>query len=582
MPQIVIGKSSGHNVSIDLGRLIATRLLIQANSGGGKSWLLRRLAEQLVGKVPVIIIDPEGEFATLREKFDYFLIGDGGDAPAHVRSAGLLAETLLKMRACAVCDLYETFRKTPGERHEWVKNFIGGLLDAPKSLWGETVIIVDEAHMFAPEQGESASEGVMIGLATAGRKRGFCPIWATQRLALVNKSASSQLQNRMVGLTFEDVDVKRAVELLSIAKEDVHGFKAEVKVLEPGQFFAFGRAISKERILVKVGDVETSHPKIGKLARNSAPPPAPEKIMALLPKLADLPKTAEEKARTESDLRGEIRDLRRQLTAVNKNSQVQTKVVTDEKVIIRAVRKETERCADYIYRVLGKRQSRMLGIIERASAILGEIKQIDLEMSIPQVSGGEIQQRSSARADTLAGKPPAPQPPRPITHSTPENGLSRPVQRVLAALAEFEAIGRTQGVSRASVASWCGVKASTGSFKNYLRQLRVAAMIEDVNGDQLRLTDVGRAAAPPVDAPVDTDGLLARAAAIFGSTGAKLLRLVHGKYPEYADRQWLADELGISPETGSFKNYLSELRSAGLITDGQNKQVRAAEWMFID
>lgn len=47
MSQIVLGKAGKKNVTLDLDVLLRTRLLVQANSGGGKSWLLRRLAEQL-------------------------------------------------------------------------------------------------------------------------------------------------------------------------------------------------------------------------------------------------------------------------------------------------------------------------------------------------------------------------------------------------------------------------------------------------------------------------------------------------------------------------------------------------------
>jgi DNA helicase HerA-like ATPase len=66
MSQIVLGKCGAKNVTLDLDILLRTRLLIQANSGGGKSWLLRRIAEQLFGKIQVFVIDPEGEFATRR------------------------------------------------------------------------------------------------------------------------------------------------------------------------------------------------------------------------------------------------------------------------------------------------------------------------------------------------------------------------------------------------------------------------------------------------------------------------------------------------------------------------------------
>src|SRR6266403_4826327 len=49
------------------------------------------------------------------------------------------------------------------------------------------------------------------------------------------------------------------------------------------------------------------------------PPPAPEKIKALLPKLADLPKEAEDKARTEAEYRNEIRTLKSQLATAERS-----------------------------------------------------------------------------------------------------------------------------------------------------------------------------------------------------------------------------------------------------------------------
>lgn len=44
MKSITIGKSGTRTMGLDLDVLLRTRLLVQANSGGGKSWLLRRLA----------------------------------------------------------------------------------------------------------------------------------------------------------------------------------------------------------------------------------------------------------------------------------------------------------------------------------------------------------------------------------------------------------------------------------------------------------------------------------------------------------------------------------------------------------
>ena len=97
----------GKGVSVDLETLVNSRLLIQANSGAGKSWALRRLLEQSHGHIQQFVIDPEGEFASLREKFDYVLAAKaGGDTLADVRTAKLLAERLLELGASAILDIY--------------------------------------------------------------------------------------------------------------------------------------------------------------------------------------------------------------------------------------------------------------------------------------------------------------------------------------------------------------------------------------------------------------------------------------------------------------------------------------------
>jgi DNA helicase HerA-like ATPase len=54
---------------INLEDLLQSRLLIQANSGGGKSVLARVIIEETFGKVHFIVMDIEGEYYTLKEKY---------------------------------------------------------------------------------------------------------------------------------------------------------------------------------------------------------------------------------------------------------------------------------------------------------------------------------------------------------------------------------------------------------------------------------------------------------------------------------------------------------------------------------
>ena len=66
--------STGTSALLDLEELLATRLLVQGNSGSGKSHLLRRLLEQSAPWVQQCVIDPEGDFVTLAEKFGHVVV----------------------------------------------------------------------------------------------------------------------------------------------------------------------------------------------------------------------------------------------------------------------------------------------------------------------------------------------------------------------------------------------------------------------------------------------------------------------------------------------------------------------------
>src|SRR3990167_5764284 len=152
--------------SLNLDELIVSKLLVQANSGGGKSWLLRRILEQSHGKVQQIILDSEGEFGTLRERFDYILAGKEGDTPADPRNAAFLAKWLLEQRVSCIIDLYELH---PQERKHFVRLFLDSMVNAPKELYNDCLVILDEAHKFAPEKEESEAASSVIEMASLGR-----------------------------------------------------------------------------------------------------------------------------------------------------------------------------------------------------------------------------------------------------------------------------------------------------------------------------------------------------------------------------------------------------------------------------
>ena len=312
-----LGKTqSGQHVDIDLEMLLKTRLLVTASSGGGKSETLRRILEESVGHLQCIVIDPEGEFSTLREKKPFVLVGEGGETPADLRTAALVATRLLELNASAVCDLYEMKVQ---DRHEWVKRFLDSLVHSPKALWHPVLVVIDEAHTFCPEKGygESVASQAVIDLCNLGRKRQFCAVLSTQRLSKLSKNAVEPLQNYLVGRTTFD-DQARAASTFKIAPgAATREFSLELERLKDGEFICRGRAITGDMLKVLVTRGQTRPPAIGAAMANVVTP-TPAAIKALLPKLSDLPHEAEKKQKTEEDLRGEIRELQRQVRATER------------------------------------------------------------------------------------------------------------------------------------------------------------------------------------------------------------------------------------------------------------------------
>lgn len=548
MKKVIIGtKGEG----FDLEVLLPTRLLIQANSGGGKSYLIRKLVEQIFGRVQVIILDPEGEFASLREKFDFVLAGKGGDTPADPRSAALLATKLLELNASAVCDIYEL---RAHDRSLWVKNFLDSLINAPKNLWHSVVVVVDEAHVFAPEkgQGESIAYQAMADLATRGRKRGFCAVFATQRLGKLSKNVSAELQNVLIGSTFQDVDRKRAAETLGVLKSEERQFFNDIKLLNPGTFYALGRAISRERITIQIDAVQTSHPQTGKISK-VAPPPTPDKIKNLLPKLADLPKEAEEKTKTEGELRKEITELKKQLKAVplplqkiEKGKEV--KVIHDRQIlrletVFAGISNEIKRHEEKISALLSSMSS-------ENKVILEAIRQVSRSVATPV-------QKPAPVGKTVV------KPTRPAQVSSGDllsiGQLTRAEKKILTALAHYP-----EGRTKTQLAILTGYAHSGGGFNNAIGSCKSKGFIA-ATGDKFIALQEGLGVLGTVDPLPEGDELFNYWLTQVSKAERQVLAALRDLFPEATSKEDLARRSGYEVSGGGFNNALGRLRSLELI-----------------
>lgn len=277
--RITIGhESSGEPVEFDIAELLATRLLVQGNSGSGKSHLLRRLLEQSARIVQQVVIDPEGDFTSLAEEFGHVVIDGAAYSPPEIEA---LARRIREHRASVVLALEGLEVE---QQIRCAAQFLGALFDAPREHWFPALVVVDEAQMFAPSvAGEIAEDtrrmtlSAMTNLMCRGRKRGLAGIVATQRLAKLAKNVAAEASNFLMGRTFLDIDMVRAADLLGMERRQAE----RIRELERGYFLALGPAIARRPLAVRIGPVRS-----GVKARSEGllamPDTAPEDMASLL------------------------------------------------------------------------------------------------------------------------------------------------------------------------------------------------------------------------------------------------------------------------------------------------------------
>lgn len=556
----------GEGVTCDLTKLLVSRLLIQANSGGGKSRTIRRILEQTYGHVQQIILDTEGEFATLREKFDYiYAAKSGGDTAVEPRAAKLLAERLLKLGVSAILDLSE-LKATP--RIQFVRYFLEALMEAPKELWHPVLIILDEGHTYCPQNGEAESAAAVIDTATRGRKRSFCLIIATQRLSKLHKDAAAELNNKMIGRTGLDVDMNRAADELGFATKDQ---KRELRALEPGRFFIFGPALPVGVNTVLMGPVQTRHPEPGsKLA--FTPPPPTAKIKALLPQLKDLPAEAEERHKSFEDVRKENAQLRRQLTLAERAAptKVETKVVqsrVEVPVLTPADLRRLETAAEKISKV---------GADVTAVVHTLNVRIYEIGKGAPGKAAPTVVQAPHRTVTQVKTTRPAPAP----AATVPVEGLTGPEQRILDAIAWCESIAILDP-EKPAVAFLAGYTYGGGAFGNPCGMLRRKGLVRYLSGDRIALTEEGRSLADGPEQAATNAALQEAVLDALPRPEAKILRvLLEDGAPKTLAKAELAERAGYSPEGGAFGNPLGRLRSLGLVDYPEKNHARARDLLF--
>lgn len=550
--------------TIDLDKLLETRLLIQANSGGGKSWNIRKLLEETHGKVQQIVLDIEGEFSSLREEYDFILAGKGGDIEANPRTAELLAQKILELNVSIIIDLYELKQH---DRIKFVAKFLDAMINAPKNLWHPALVVVDEAHLFAPESGHAESSSAVIDLATRGRKRGFCAVIATQRLSKLNKDVAAECNNKMIGRTGLDIDMKRAADELGFSKADM----LKLRDLDPGQFYAFGPAISRGVELVQIGKVKTQHYKAGKKGIYTPTPPT-DKVRSVLLKLADLPHEAEKELKDKAALQDRVRELEREL----RKKPIEQAHVVDDKAISRAVGKAVSAAIAAtidedvkLFKVLLENLKGNLNqtITTFADREIGKIKNMS---RAPVASNFQdiMPKHPYANTPVANKKPMVVIPKHPVVDGVMVELKSEFIQSIGKCeklILSFLWMRRGAGFTKVQIGAMTGYSHGSGSFNNSISKLSSGNLITK-SGDLIYINEGASREVQGLvgDNHVDQTQALEDWLNRLGKCEKNIYQKLLDEPDRIYSKEELGDITGYAASSGSFNNSISKLCTLGL------------------
>jgi hypothetical protein len=185
---------SRDGLSLPVIEVLTGRGAIFGKSGSGKSNTASVVVEELLEKgFPVLIVDVEGEYATLSDRYEVVHIGDGDhyDHGLFEVDPGQVVDFCLDQHRPVVIDVSEVLELERAERV--ITDTLQLLFSREKHENKPFLVIVEEVHEFLPQQGGLDDLGEMlIRIAKRGRKRGLGLLGMSQRPASVDKNFITQ------------------------------------------------------------------------------------------------------------------------------------------------------------------------------------------------------------------------------------------------------------------------------------------------------------------------------------------------------------------------------------------------------
>lgn len=212
--------------------LVGRSVAVLGITGSGKTNTSAVLIEELLSNgLPLTVVDIEGEYWGLKEKFEVLVAGRSQHAELEVgpNNAAQLAEISLKRGISIILDLSEF---TQEEASKFLTHYFTSLWASSTLLKQPYQIVLEEAHEFVPQGIGTPLKQVLTRIALRGRKRGLGIILVSQRSAKVEKDVLTQTSLLFLHKVVHPVDLKVYKELIPLPAAQVEEM---VRKLQPGE-----------------------------------------------------------------------------------------------------------------------------------------------------------------------------------------------------------------------------------------------------------------------------------------------------------------------------------------------------------
>lgn len=188
-------------LDLNLTDILGNHIALLGTTGQGKSTTAKVLIEELLkadASIPICIIDRHNEYWPLAAIGNFLRVGllsQGADLECDIEHVEALARFSVEQNVSIILSLKHMMQS---EARTYAARFLNALWTAI-SLREEPrpyVLFIEEAQVYAPQDGKSEAKDVLVEIAMMGRRMGVTMVVATQRASKIEKDVISQATTR--------------------------------------------------------------------------------------------------------------------------------------------------------------------------------------------------------------------------------------------------------------------------------------------------------------------------------------------------------------------------------------------------